>query len=335
MKLSLFSVVDPPPPSEERDRLGELLALAREADAQGLEGLWVAEHHFGRAGALPTSAVLLAAAAAQTRRLRLGCLVSVLPYHEPVEVAEEYAVLDRLSGGRLNFGCGSGYVADELAGFGVDPATKRDRFDRALRTIRAAWAGEEVRVERPDARPVRLNVRPVQLPHPPLTIAVQRREAVPYVARWGASLALIPYATLGGIDELRAEIAAYRAAGPPGFAGEVRVAMHVYAGASRAHGERALQSYLDSRLASQSAHFQEKVAADPEHARADTIDRHGLALLTTPDELPGRLGPLAELGIDELLAIVDFGGLPLDESLATVRALGRARRARTPLPRAG
>ncbi len=136
-------------------------------------------------------------------------MVSVLPFHRPIDVAEEYAMLDQLLGGRLNLGVGSGYIPMEFEGFGVDPTTKRERFESGLDTILTAFRGGSVRAHE-GAPPVRLNVLPVQQPHPPIWIAAQRREAIPFVARRGVSIALIPYATLSGLDELGAVVREFR-----------------------------------------------------------------------------------------------------------------------------
>ena len=129
MKLSAFSVVDEVP---GRDRYREILDLAEAAEEGGLSGLWVAEHHFNPAGVCPSPPVLLAACGARTRRLRLGALVSVLPFHRPVDVAEEYSLLDRITGGRVNLGLGSGYIPTEFEGFGIDPASRHERFRRSV-----------------------------------------------------------------------------------------------------------------------------------------------------------------------------------------------------------
>ncbi|HEV2230569.1 MAG TPA: LLM class flavin-dependent oxidoreductase, partial [Thermoplasmata archaeon] len=176
VKLSAFTVVDayPATVTGTRDRLREVVSLAEAAERAGLDALWVAEHHFHDGGVCPSPPVLLAACGERTRRLRLGVLVSVLPFHAPLEVAEQYAMVDRLLNGRLNLGLGSGYIPLEFEGHGVDPTQKRERFDRAYDTVLAALRGEPVSPNGA-ATPVRINVRPVQRPTPPIWIAVQRR----------------------------------------------------------------------------------------------------------------------------------------------------------------
>ena len=324
VRLSAFSVVDDyPATNPPRDRYAELLALADACEAASLSTLWVAEHHFHPGGVLPAPPVLLAAAGQRTRRLRLGVLVSVLPFHAPIEVAEQYALLDQLLGGRLNFGVGSGYISLEFEGFGVDPLTKRERFDRSLDLILRAFAGEEVTAYGEAGTRVRLNVRPRQQPHPPLWIAVQRREAIPFVARRGASLALVPYATVAGVEELAEEIREFRANLPAGATADVSVALHLYAGDRPAEATSALQRYLDSRLATQSAFYQAKVRRDPHQASAAAIEKSGFALFGSPAEVARRLEPFRRAGVDEVLGIFDFGGLAPSEVAHSVSALAR------------
>jgi alkanesulfonate monooxygenase SsuD/methylene tetrahydromethanopterin reductase-like flavin-dependent oxidoreductase (luciferase family) len=324
VRLSAFTVVDEYPSDAGSSRLLEVMRLAEAAEEGGLSTLWVAEHHFHAGGVCPSPPVLLAALGSRTRRLRLGALVSVLPFHRPIELAEQYAMLDQLLEGRLNLGVGSGYISLEFEGFGVDPLQKRELFDRALETMLAAFDGKEVRAEGPNTPPVRVNVRPVQRPHPPVWVAVQRREAIPFVARRGTSIALVPYATLGSPAELAEEVREYRSHLPPGAHGEVAAALHVYAGPHPELARSALQRYLDSRLATQSAFYQEKVRRDPAHANAATIETAGWALFGSAEEVAARLRAFATTGVDEVLGIFDFGGLPPDEVGRSVRALGRA-----------
>ena len=323
MRLSAFTVVDEYDDVSSSHRLPEVVALAEAAERAGLSALWVAEHHFLPSGVCPAPPVLLAACGARTQRLRLGSLVSVLPFHSPIELAEQYAMLDRLLAGRLNLGVGSGYIPAEFAGFGVDPRSKRDRFDARFATLRAALRGEEVRDEAAGAVPVRINVRPVQSPHPPIWIAVQRREAVAFVARKGVSVALIPYATLTGLDDLRAEIHDFRDHLPAGTSAEVAVGLHLYAGDRLAAARAALQRYLDSRRTTQSAFYLEKVRADPRHAAAKTLEESGWALFGSASEVVRRLRAFEAAGVDEVLGIFDFGGLPASDVLASVTALGK------------
>jgi alkanesulfonate monooxygenase SsuD/methylene tetrahydromethanopterin reductase-like flavin-dependent oxidoreductase (luciferase family) len=325
VRLSAFSIVDQFPEAEGqgRDRYAEVLALAETAEAAGLSALWVAEHHFQRGGTCPSPPVLLAACGARTRRLRLGVMVSVLPFHRSVDVAEEYALLDRLTHGRVNLGVGSGYIPLEFEGFGVDPAGKRERFDAALAWIQEAFAGREVQVGDASPAPVVLNVRPVQTPHPPIWVAVQRREAIPYVARRNLSIALIPYATVTGLPELAEEIREFRASLPAGSRAEVAVGLHLYAGGHPDRARAALDRFLTSRLSTQSTFYQQKTSQHPHHASRVGLEESDLALIGSPSEVRARLDAFRQIGVDEILGIFDYGGLAAADVAESVRELGR------------
>jgi alkanesulfonate monooxygenase SsuD/methylene tetrahydromethanopterin reductase-like flavin-dependent oxidoreductase (luciferase family) len=324
VRLSAFSVVDGRSAggTGDLDRYREVLALAEACDAAPLSALWVAEHHFHSGGVCPAPPVLLAAAGERTRRVRLGVLVSVLPFHNPIETAEQYAMLDQLLDGRLNLGLGSGYIPLEFQGFDIDPATKRERFDRALEAIVRLFRGESLppHGSRPDG--VRLNVRPRQTPHPPIWIAVQRREALPFVARRGVSVALVPYATVGTLDELADEIREFRSHLPAGTRALVSAAAHLYAGPRPDRARAAFGRYLDSRLKTQSVFYAEKAHRDPRHASPEAIEEAGFALFGSPSEVARRLELYRRAGVDEVLGIFDFGGLPVEDVTRSVRGLG-------------
>ena len=137
MKMSIFSVQDhyPSAPRSLGQLYGQVLDQARQAERLGYDTFWVAEHHFHEYGAVPNPAVFLAALSQQTRRLRLGTAISILTFHNPLTVAENYALVDQLSQGRLSLGVGSGYLKHEFEGYDVDPAIKRERFDENLMLV--------------------------------------------------------------------------------------------------------------------------------------------------------------------------------------------------------
>ncbi len=182
----------------------QLLGWVDRAESLGLHSVWIPEMHF--APGVATSPLLtLAACAARTRKLRLGTTSLLLPIRPPLRVAEEVAALDRLSRGRVLLGLGRGFRAPLFAAFGIDAATKRDRFDAALDLMLARWAGKSAALEgtpfedddaggrEPDG------ARPHQQPHPPLAVAAfgrkgllqASRRALPYLASPLEPLSLI------------------------------------------------------------------------------------------------------------------------------------------------
>jgi alkanesulfonate monooxygenase SsuD/methylene tetrahydromethanopterin reductase-like flavin-dependent oxidoreductase (luciferase family) len=149
---------------------------------------------------------VLAALAARTRRLRLATTSLLLPLHHPLRVAAETATLDALSGGRLWLGLGRGFRAPAFEGFEVEAARKRDRFDEALDALLAAWSGEPVTLAgahfaaRDGAR-LRVGLRPVQRPHPPLVVAAFGRKGLLQAARRGLPYLASPLETLAALAQ--------------------------------------------------------------------------------------------------------------------------------------
>jgi luciferase-like monooxygenase len=109
-----------------------------EAEALGFHSSFVTEHHFTGLGQVSAALTFLTFVAARTTRLRLGTAVLVLPWHNPVLLAEQAATLDLLSGGRLDLGVGKGYRHNEFAGFAMSPEEAEPRFEEALRSIGAS-----------------------------------------------------------------------------------------------------------------------------------------------------------------------------------------------------
>ena len=154
------------------------------AESLGLDSFWLPEFHFDEGVPLPQPLLPLAAVAARTRRLRIGTGSYLLPIRHPLQIAEEVAVLDRLSAGRVILGVGRGYRAGLFDAFEVAASEKRSRFERALDAMVAAWAGEPVGRE-DESRTVRLVPRPVQDPHPPIWIAAFGPRALEQAGRLG------------------------------------------------------------------------------------------------------------------------------------------------------
>src|SRR6202041_1859136 len=113
-----------------------------EAEALGFHGTFVVEHHFTGFGQVSATINLLTWLGARTRTLRLGTAVMVLPWHNPVLLAEQAATLDLLSGGRLDFGIGKGYRHSEFTGFCIPSEEAEARFEEGLEVILKAWASE-------------------------------------------------------------------------------------------------------------------------------------------------------------------------------------------------
>jgi natural product biosynthesis luciferase-like monooxygenase protein len=189
----------------------DTLAECRLADELGFDIVWLAEHHFSSYGICPSLAVLAAAVARETRRVRIGTAVVIAPFAHPVRIAEEWAMVDVLSNGRLDFGLGRGYQPREFAGLDVSMERTRERFDECLEIIRRAWTEETMSFEGEFYRVPSLRVlpRPIQRPHPPLWTAAVSPDTYPLAARRGLKILTSPSFT--PFDILRKNYDAYHA----------------------------------------------------------------------------------------------------------------------------
>jgi alkanesulfonate monooxygenase SsuD/methylene tetrahydromethanopterin reductase-like flavin-dependent oxidoreductase (luciferase family) len=156
--------------TDPQEKFHESLTRIRQAEEWGFASAWITEHHFLRYSR-PSSPVLLAAAAAQTERIRLGTGVVVLPFHDPVRLAEDLATLDHISGGRVDVGIGRGLFPAEFDGFAIELEESKPRFDEALEVLLKAWTSDEpfsYRGTYNKYEDIVVYPRPLQRPHPPL-----------------------------------------------------------------------------------------------------------------------------------------------------------------------
>ncbi len=166
------------------------LWLLREAEAMGFDALLVQEHFFTDDGYAPSLPIFLTLLAERTRRARIGAYLYILPLHNPARVAQESAVLDQLSGGRLDVTVGIGHRAAEYRAHGLDPRSRPSRMEEALDVLRLAWKGERFdyhgRHYRFDA--VEVQPTPLQSPHPPLWCGATTAAAAERAGRRGLHL---------------------------------------------------------------------------------------------------------------------------------------------------
>jgi probable F420-dependent oxidoreductase len=176
----------PGDPRSDRELYAQALALAREAEELGFDSVWTSEHHFVDDGYLPSVLPLSAAIAATTERITIGTGLLLAPLHEPLRAAEDAAVVDLISGGRLILGMGLGWREEEFEALGVPLRERASRLEDSVTVYRQAWSGELVtggpRLAYPDV-PVRpLPARPQG---PPIWIGAMSEPAIRRAARIG------------------------------------------------------------------------------------------------------------------------------------------------------
>jgi alkanesulfonate monooxygenase SsuD/methylene tetrahydromethanopterin reductase-like flavin-dependent oxidoreductase (luciferase family) len=165
-------------PSERLYAAG--LEMAEWADRQGFDEVMLSEHHGSADGYLPSPLVYAAAIAARTERVRLRLSALVLPLHDPIRVAEDVAVLDQISRGRIELVIAGGFLPSEFEMFGRSLAERGRRVEEGVALLKQAWTGESFRHQ---GRSVRVTPRPVQRPHPPILLGGSSAAAARRAAR--------------------------------------------------------------------------------------------------------------------------------------------------------
>jgi len=319
MKFSVFSVSDYYPGGEASMHgfIHEQVELARIAEEYGFYAYFNAEHHFHEYGLIPDPAVLFSAIAMKTYKIRIGPAVSLLTFHHPLRAAEQWALVDQLSNGRLILGVGSGYLMHEFEGFALSPAQKRERFDESLEIMERALTGDRFSYVGKfyNVKNVRLNVTPYEQRKLPIAIAILTESAAYYIGKRGYAVMTIPYAMVDKYTDLAPIYANYRKGvheGGVDGSGEVMAALHTYIsdkpGDPDGIGKKYLEKYVYSRLYARHASYEECM-------------QRGIVAIGNADEVAGQIQRVIDTGVDHLKFLVNFGGMPIAEVAKTMKRL--------------
>lgn len=320
------------PGDAEQRSTGEIYAqaieLARHAEVAGLSSFWVSEHHLFEDGYLPSPLLLLSSVAAVTERIDVGTAVLVAPFQHPLRLAEDAAVLDIVSRGRLQLGLGLGYRADEYEAFGADRARRGAKFDAALATLRRAWSEDDRRVF----------PKPLTSGGPQVWIGGTPAVAVPRAERHDCGYLASVYDgdgrsdgrphSGGGSAITRAELGAWLDAKPhPEVPISVIVRAFIWDGPGdpwSALGDIPFHNtrWLDGRLAL----FPDPSLSTPRPSGAEARAQfEDIAIIGGSDEVAGRLAAYRPLVGERghLIVCAYYPGLPWEVQVEQVRALGR------------
>lgn len=319
--LSLFFFQSSPATQAADSGLYDLVtAAARAADEAGFEAIWLPERHFHPFGApFPNPAVLAAAVAVKTQRLALRAGSVVLPLHHPVRVTEEWAMVDRLSGGRVGLSFTPGWNPRDFLLVPGRYEERRADCREAIETVRALWRGESRRFPGGNGQPEEVSVfpRPQQAELPVWATCTDRRER--FVEAGRAGFNVLTALLLQDIDALRSSVAAYReayrAAGHPGD-GHVTLAVHTHVAetdeAAEATVREPFRAYLEASAdlwKQVSARLESMTERTREGALDYALERYlrTATLIGSTATCRQRLQTLADAGVDEVACQVDFG----------------------------
>lgn len=332
MEYGLFYQLPLWPDQDSARRHEETLAQIELGEALGFDVAWLAELHFiARYSVMPAPSLLVAAVAQRTSRIRLGIGVNLLPLHDPIRAAETGAVLDILTGGRLEYGVGRGAIPQQFDGFGVDADERNDRFDEALTVVLCAWepgpfsySGRYYQYHDLDVVP-----KPLQRPHPPLRVAVNSMASTEYAAQRGMPIMLSLITATR--EMIRDRYAAYRQirGAANGSASDLAVMLPVHIAnrgeVAREEAEETLTGYLRV-MAEMVEDANRRYGSDPQTMRERAYEyRH-----TTYETILGKMSAVGDvtevrdairelqddLGVGQVICWFNAGGRLPD---ATVR----------------
>lgn len=308
LRYSVFSVNDHHPrlPRTILELYAQVMGQCELGERLGYDTFFCAEHHFHEYGVVPDPAVMLSALAQRTRRIRLGTAISILTFHDPRRIAETYSMLDLMSGGRLVFGVGSGYLAHEFVGFDKEPKEKRDRFNENLDIVKRLMAGETLSYngEFSKSEKAVLNVRPHGNRMPPMYVAVLAREAAYHVGKQKNRIFTVPYASCKNFEDIGAMLAEYRKgraeAGMAADNDDHVFTLHTYVARTdeeaKAQCKAAYDLYVETRLYAK------------RHTYEDILE-NGICLFGSVETVATKVCRLHEMGIRHIATMHNFGAL--------------------------
>ncbi|MGY9106334.1 MAG: LLM class flavin-dependent oxidoreductase, partial [Alphaproteobacteria bacterium] len=190
MDFGTFLLMQSPTARPHAEVFGRAVELAQAADEMGFESIWCAEHHFSTYGYLSRPLMFAVHLANQTKQIRIGSMVVVLPVHPPLIVAREIEPADLLSGGRLDVGLGRGYQSYEFERFGHDLKESRGRFDEGVDVLLKAFEGKPFSYhgKHYDFDETSVYPLPVQQPRPPIWVVGQSKDSIDATLKRGFNL---------------------------------------------------------------------------------------------------------------------------------------------------
>ena len=164
-------------------------------DQTGYDAVWLAEHHFSSYSVCPSVHVMAMQVAARTKNLRIGTAVTLAAFYHPLRIAEEIALIDVLSGGRINWGAGRGFDPVEMKNFGVTSEDSHERFREAVDIVLQAWNTDRLTYDGKfnSFEDVEVLPKPKQSPHPPVWMAASSEGAIEWAADQGHAILMDPH----------------------------------------------------------------------------------------------------------------------------------------------
>jgi alkanesulfonate monooxygenase SsuD/methylene tetrahydromethanopterin reductase-like flavin-dependent oxidoreductase (luciferase family) len=356
----LYEIQIPRPwtPGIERQYYRDVIDQIVLAEQLGWEHVWAVEHHLlPQWSHCPAPEALFGALSQRTSKIRIGHGVALMPknFNHPLRVAERSAVLDILTDGRMEIGTGRAVTLQELKGFDVDPALTKEMWYEGVQILTRAWKDEPVEFHGKHVQvpPSYVVPKPVQKPHPPLWLAGTNPET--FVTAGNHGLGLLGFVT-GKPDDVASRIKGYKAAiaDPKDLLGEfvnnrAAILIQTYCAETREQAYEDVRGPLDvvaalgaelslpwaaeapSAATDSYKYLVDQVKAAVEDTRAganvagQTVEeraRDGLIAVGDPDDIIRLFKTYEEMGADQMMTWVQFGGLPHEKIVKSMKLLG-------------
>jgi alkanesulfonate monooxygenase SsuD/methylene tetrahydromethanopterin reductase-like flavin-dependent oxidoreductase (luciferase family) len=326
VKVGLFVTNQQTLDTDMVSALHDQIAMVRHARDRGWDSLLSGQHYLNEGNNKQLQIVpFLARLAAEAGEMTIGLGVLLLNLHNPVYTAETVASLDVITGGNLIFGVGLGYRDIEFDAFAVPKGERVKRFEEYLALIQRLWTEDRVTYEGASCRldNVRMNIRPVQKPRPPIWIAANNDPAVKRAARLGDAWFINPHATM---DTIGRQMAIYRAeleAAGKALPRELPMVKEVYCARNRSTALEMAGPYLLAKYRDYARWGQDKVMPDnSDFGRSLDELIEGRFVLGSPQECYEQLKPYWEqFGVNHLIIRTHWAGMPLSSAVASMRLI--------------
>ena len=300
----------------------EVLTMAEWAEELGFDSFWLGEHHLYWYGTCVSPPMIIAALGQRTKRIRLGPAIAVPSFHNPLIVAEEYALADNLCNGRLEFALGSGFSPVEFQQFGMSMEQAKEKFWEATEIIFKAWSqdrfshhGKHYHYEN-----ISLYMKPLQKPMPPTWLAASSDETLIKAGQMGLPMMGIPFARSNNLADVKVKndlyLDAYRKAGYKARP-EIMVAMHVFLHPNERAAVEEARPYFERNISFHKTHRR----PGSKIPQLDNIKQERLALFTEPDNAVEILREYEKIGVNHVIGIVNFGGVPMTDVRRTMELM--------------
>ncbi|GAA5142011.1 LLM class flavin-dependent oxidoreductase [Pseudonocardia adelaidensis] len=313
-----------PPGDDAGARFAEQVEQVHHARDHGFTSVWATQHYLAEEVQYLHPLAVLGRLIPETGDLRIGTAITLMALAHPVDLAEQLATLDILSGGRLVLGAGLGYRDVEFDAFGVPRDRRLRRFRENLDLVRRLWTEDEVHFEGDTGRldGIRPLLRPVQRPHPPIWLAGHTESALGRTARTG--LPWVAAAAHVDADYLRTQAAFFRErCAEHGHDAEINVIQEVYVGVTDDEAVEDVREALAAKYRTYQAWGQDKILPESQSFDREFDElRRGRFVLGGPRTCRDRLAELIEtVGPTHVLLRPQWPGLPHERVMASLRRL--------------